>query len=161
MGNSAIRQAPADAYGYISYSHDDRKYAERLSRHLLPAVWEELGIDFWMDNSIAAGDRWDENISGVLAQANVFVVCMSANYLASEFIYNIELPTIRKRSRLSHGLIIPVILKPCSWWGFVDDLQVIPTRNGRVVPISDWRPQENGYHEAAVQVVRAVGAISP
>lgn len=156
MGHDAAGQGLSDAYGFISYSHDDREYVQRLSRHLLPAARAELGIDFWLDDSITAGDRWNETMSDVLARANIFVLCMSANYLASEFIYNAELPTIKKRSRVSQGLMIPVILKSCSWWGFVGDLQVVPTRNERVLPISNWRPQEDGYHEATSQIIHAI-----
>ena len=156
MVHDAAAQRRSEPYGFISYSHHDREYVQRLCRHLLPAARAELGTEFWMDDSINAGNRWDKTMSDVLAQANIFVLCMSADYFAADFIYNSELPTIEKQSRLSQGLVIPVILKPCSWWGFVGDLQVIPTKNGRVLPISNWRPQEGGYHEATKQVIQAI-----
>lgn len=155
MGDEISREGLSGVYGFISHSHHDRDYVHRFCQHLLPAA-QELGVDFWVDDSIAAGERWNAEMSKVMAGANVFVLCMSVDYLASEFVYNTEIPTIRKRCVSSGGLIVPVILKRCSWWGFVGDIQAAPTRNGRVLPISDWRPRDNGFHEAALRVIDAI-----
>src|ERR1700722_12033299 len=53
-------------------------------------------------------------------------------------------------------LIIPVILALCSWWGFVDDLQVVPTSKGRVSPISNRHPHESGYVQATFEVIQGI-----
>jgi hypothetical protein len=156
MGHDAINPELADVRGFISYSHKDQGLVRRLVMHLIPAARAESGIDFWRDDSITAGMLWSEAHAEAVAQASVFILCMSANYLASEFIYNAELPTIKKQSRVRGALIIPVILTPCAWWGFVDDLQVVPTNKGRVSPISNWHPHEKGYVRATVEIIQRI-----
>jgi hypothetical protein len=156
MSRDTVNRELSDVRGFISHSHKDRAAVQRLAMHLIPTARTELGVDFRRDDSITAGTLWSEVHAEAVAQASVFIVCMSANYLASEFIYNTELPTIKKQSRVRGALIIPVILAPCSWWGFVDDLQVVPTNKGRVSPISNWHPHESGYVQATVEIIQGI-----
>jgi hypothetical protein len=128
----------------------------RLSLHLIPAARAELGVDFWTDASVTAGSSWTEMHGDIIPHASVFILCMSADYLASEFVYNAELPTIIKQSWSRGALVIPVILRPCAWWGFVGDLQVVPTNKGRVIPVSDWHPHEKGYFRAAFEIIQGI-----
>jgi hypothetical protein len=141
--------------GYISYSHADLKYVSRLKSHL--RIMQTTGdrIDFWADAEITAGDEWYDAVSGAIATADVFIACMSSDYLASEFRYREEWPRITERVRAG-ALLVPVILRQCAWFGFVDTLQPVPTDKGRLRPILDWRPQEDGYHRAAVQIAEAI-----
>jgi len=156
MSHDTVNPELSDVRGFISYSHKDQAPVQRLAMHLIPAARAEWGIDFWRDDSTTAGTLWSEVHAEAVAQASVFIVCMSANYLASQFIYNTELPTIKKQSRVRGALIIPVILAPCSWWGFVDDLQVVPKNKGHVSPISNWHPHERGYAQATVEVIQGI-----
>ena len=156
MSDPAVSFGASGARGYMSYSHDDHEAVQRLSRHLIPSARAVLGIDFWTDAAVTAGGHWSKMVADALARANVFVLCMSANYLASEFLYNIEFPAIKARIETSGALAIPVILSPCSWWGFVGDYQAVPARGGRIVPISNWRPLEDGFREAATQVIHGI-----
>ena len=156
MSHDIVNPELSDVRGFISYSYKDQAPVQQLAMHLIPTARAELGIDFWRDDLITAGTLWSEVHAEAVAQASVFIVCMSANYLASEFIYNTELPTIKKQSWVRGALIIPVILAPCSWWGFVDDLQVVPKNKGRVSPISNWHPHETGYVQATVEVIQGI-----
>jgi hypothetical protein len=156
MDHDTASHGLSDLRGYISYSHEDLDMVRRLSSHLIPAARTELGIEFWTDASIKAGRLWSEEISDAIARANIFILCMSADYLASEFLYHVELPAIRQRSLSSDALIVPLIMRQCAWWGFVGDFQAVPTHNGRVLPIANWRPRENGYRQAAVEIMQAV-----
>ena len=156
MSGGVARQEPRSPRGFVSYSRADREPVQRLLRHLSPVAQHEFGVSFWSDSSITAGSLWDHEIANAIAQADIFILCMTADYLASEYLYYREFPAIRKRLDASNGLILPVILKDCAWWGFVGDFQVAPVKNGRIVPISNWHPQENGFHAAAVQITDAI-----
>ena len=150
------QERPQNARGFVSYSHEDRDAVEHLLRHLKPVASVELGISFWSDSAVTAGSRWADETAIAIERADVFIVCMSAAYLASKYVYYREFPAIKERRETAGALMIPVILKPCSWWGFVGDLQVAPVRDGRVLPISQWRPQYSGYHAAAEQIGAAM-----
>jgi hypothetical protein len=96
---------------FISYSHKDAHWLERLQIHLKPIEREGI-IDLWDDTKIAAGVQWKVAIMGALATARVAVLLISANFLASDFIAEHELPTLLKRAQTEGTTIIPIILSP-------------------------------------------------
>lgn len=99
---------------FVSYSHADADYLARLKVHLRP--FERLGlVDVWSDTRIHAGQQWRNEIREAIAHAGAAILLISADFLASDYIINNELPPLLN---LSHGKgmsIIPVILKPCAY----------------------------------------------
>lgn len=142
--------------GYISYSRVDADDVSRLEAHLRGMSTGAERVDFWTDAVITDGEPWFDRIAAAIETADVFIACMSADYLASEFRYHVEWPRILHRVRTSLALVVPVILRPCMWYGFVDTFQAVPRVKGRVRPVSNWRPQESGYHHAALAIAEAI-----
>jgi len=97
---------------FISYSHHDRAYLDRLLIHLKPLEKEGL-IDLWIDTRLRPGDRWKKEIENALNKANVAILLVSADFLASDFITANELPPILRNAEDSGTRIIPLIVKPC------------------------------------------------
>ena len=98
---------------FVSYSHQDSEYLDRLQVHLSP--FERDGIDTWADTKIKAGQDWQHEIDAALNQAIAVILLISADFLASEFITNKELPPLLLKAQTEGVTIIPVILKPCAW----------------------------------------------
>ena len=63
---------------FISYSHADKDWLERLKRHLKPLV-REGRLDCWDDTHIRPGDDWKQEIRSALDTAQVAVLLISAN----------------------------------------------------------------------------------
>ena len=97
---------------FISYSHKDHEYLDRLMIHLRPLEKQRL-IDPWVDTRLLAGDKWKKEIEKALRSAKVAVLMVSADFLASDFIIDNELPPLLQAAEHNGTLIIPVILKPC------------------------------------------------
>lgn len=97
---------------FISYSHSDREYLNRLLVHLKPLEKEGL-VDLWADTRLRAGDRWKNEIEKALARATVAILLVSADFLASDFITENELPPLLRDAEERGTRIVPVILKPC------------------------------------------------
>jgi nucleoside 2-deoxyribosyltransferase len=97
---------------FISYSHSDRDYLDRLLVHLKPLERDGL-IDLWVDTRLRAGDRWKKEIEKALNRANVSVLLVSADFLASDFITDNELPPLLKSAEEKGMRIVPLIVKPC------------------------------------------------
>jgi len=97
---------------FISYSHNDREYLDRLLIHLKPLEKEGL-IDVWADTRLKAGDQWRVEIKKALDRASVAILLVSADFLASDFITENELPPLLRKAQEQGTRIIPVILKPC------------------------------------------------
>jgi hypothetical protein len=99
---------------FVSYSHQDTDFFKRLQVHLAPVVRKGL-VDIWSDTEINTGDDWRQEIENALQSASAAILLVSADFLASEFIVNNELPTLLEAARTRGTQIIPVILKPCAF----------------------------------------------
>lgn len=97
---------------FISYSHKDKNYLERLTVHLKPLEKKGL-IDAWSDTRISAGDLWKKEIEKALRETQVAILLVSADFLASDFIVDNELPPLLEAAANDGATVIPVILKPC------------------------------------------------
>ena len=97
---------------FISYSHKDSKWLQRLQIHLRPL--EKLGIiDMWDDTRIRPGAKWRNEIEKAIKRARVAVMLISADFLASEFIIDNELAPLLQAAASEGALILPVIISPC------------------------------------------------
>ena len=97
---------------FISYSHKDKEFLERLQVHLTPLVRNEI-IDYWDDTKITTSAKWHDEIDMAIKSAQIAILLVSADFLASDFIANNELPPLLT-SAANDGLkIMSVILKPC------------------------------------------------
>jgi hypothetical protein len=94
---------------FISYSHADKEWLERLKRHLKPLVREGL-LDCWDDTHIRPGDDWKREIQNALDTAQVAVLLISADFFASDFIDENELPPLLTAAQAKGVRILPVIL---------------------------------------------------
>jgi hypothetical protein len=101
----------ADTNVFISYSHRDGRWLDRLNIHLTP-VQRDVNADVWSDTRIKSGDKWRQELESAVDRANVAVLIISPDFLASQFIYDNELPPLLQSAELRGALILPVIASP-------------------------------------------------
>jgi hypothetical protein len=97
---------------FVSYSHKDERWLERLMVHLAP-LEKLLQIDMWADTRIRPGSLWREEIRTELSRAKIAILLVSADFLASEFIRTHELPPLLTSAELRGVAILPLIVSPC------------------------------------------------
>jgi hypothetical protein len=95
---------------FISYSHQDKAWLERLQVHLKPL--EREGMTIWDDTKLKPGSPWQDEIRQAIAVAKVAVLLISADFLASDFIAEKELPPLLKAAKAGGAVILPIIVSP-------------------------------------------------
>ena len=109
---SASSAAPIELF--ISYSHKDEPLREKLDTHL--SLLKRQGvIDAWHDRRIGAGHEWAGAIDEHLNSAAVILLLVSADFLASDYCYDLEMKRALERHDAGDARVIPVILR--RWTG--------------------------------------------
>jgi TIR domain len=127
---------------------------DQLRMHMAMLRREEL-ITEWYDREIEAGSEWRDEIECELEAADVILLLVSANFLASDFCYEKEMTRAVERARRGEALVIGVMLRPVNGW---DDspfaeFQVVP-RDAR--PISKWSNQDEAYADVVQRIQAAL-----
>lgn len=100
---------------FISYSHQDSKWVDRLKIHLKALSKVKNNIDYWVDTRIRVGSKWREEIQQAIERANVAILLISTDYLASDFIANNEIPPLLEKAEKNGCRIMPLIVSPCAF----------------------------------------------
>lgn len=99
---------------FISYSHKDEKWKDRLVKQL--EVLKLHGeFDTWDDRRIQAGVDWYDEIKKALSEVDAAVLMISADFLTSDFILKEEIPVLLQRKSEENMKIFPLIVRPCPW----------------------------------------------
>jgi TIR domain len=87
---------------FISYSHKDKEWLERITITMKPLVHGEI-ITVWDDRNIFPGTNWFEEIRKAISLARIAILLVSQRFLASGFIQREEFPELLKRREQGMG----------------------------------------------------------
>jgi len=99
---------------FISYSHKYRAFLEQFWIHLSP-LEEDYGLQRWDDTRIQPGDIWLDEIERALKRAQVALLLVSPDFLASAFIRRKELPPLFEAAKNEGLTILWLPIRACSW----------------------------------------------
>lgn len=98
---------------FISYSSKDKKWLRLIKDTLAPFI-RKNELDIWDDTRLQAGDKWRDEIAVALDQASIAVMLVSRNFLASDFIAEVELPVLLDAAARKGLRIIWVAVGDCA-----------------------------------------------
>lgn len=111
-------------------------------------------IDGWHGGKIKPGEKWDESVKNALHECEVVLFLVSSDFLASDYINNIEIKIAFERYEKGEIKIIPIILRPCVWnENELSKFQALPKRGK---PLSTWENIDEGLYNVTKGITRVV-----
>jgi hypothetical protein len=148
--------APRPLEIFYSYAHEDESFRLELEKHL--SLMRRNGeIAGWHDRNISAGTDWKDSINEHLESAHIILLLVSADFLASDYCYEIEMKRALERQNEGQARVIPVILRNCDWSSApFSRLQALPKG---AKPIRNWNDPDEAYQHVVAGIREAVSQI--
>src|SRR5215471_4271192 len=143
---------------FYSYSHEDEKLRDKLEKQL--SLLQRRGlIVSWHDRCIGAGQEWREQIDAHVRSAHIILLLISADFIASDYCYGVEMQTALERQGKHEAVVIPVILRPVDWSSApFGRLQALP-RDGK--PVTKWDDEDEAFADVARGIREVVARFQP
>jgi hypothetical protein len=138
-------QTPVNVF--FCYAPEDEELCVELERHLA-LLQREGAVRSWNSRAIGAGKDWRVEVSGWMDRADVILLLVSADFLASEALDE-ELRRARLRDKSE---IVGVLLRPCDYkHGALEDLLVLPRPAGKAdpLPVTAWASTDEAFAQVA------------
>jgi hypothetical protein len=116
---------------FCSYAHEDEVYVRALRTSLRPLERQGL-IEWWHDREIIPGQEWREAIDENLQAADIILLLISPDFMASDFAYEEEMQRAITRHERGEASVIPIIVRRT-------DLEGAPFKHLQSLP-KDLRP---------------------
>jgi TIR domain len=143
---------------FFCYAHEDEPLLKRLKIHLTLMQRQGL-IDIWHDRDISAGTEWEREICEQLNSAQIILLLVSPDFMASEYCYGTEMKQAIERHNRKEARVIPVILRPIDWQDILGNIQALPT-DAKPVLSSFWHSPDDAFFDVAQGIRKVVGEIS-
>ncbi|WP_199693819.1 TIR domain-containing protein [Sorangium cellulosum] len=140
---------------FISYVPEDERHRTRLEVHLGLMMRQGL-LRMWHRGRVGAGEVVDTTAAASLERAWLVLLLVSADYLASEECFTLEMSRALARHERGEAQVIPVLLHACDWASApFGTLRVLPTGSK---PVSSWRNRNEAWADVARGIRRLVEA---
>ena len=133
---------------FYSYSHKDEELRDELETHLKLLQRQGL-INQWSDRQIKGGSEWEREIDRSLESADLVLLLVSADFIASDYCYDIEMQKALERHRAERTRVIPIILRDVDWQSAPFGELIALPKDGKAVTTWDnrdtaWKNVEEG-----------------
>ena len=154
-GRDAVRKQGGEmATIFFSYSHLDEGLRDRLETALATMKRQHL-IDTWHDRRLPAGDDFDHGVRVELERADVILLLVSPDFIASDYCHDVEMNRALERHHAGEARVIPVILRACDWHPMPFGRLLAAPRDGK--PVKSWPDLD----EAFLDVVKMIRSALP
>jgi tetratricopeptide (TPR) repeat protein len=135
------------------YSHRDEHYLEALKTWLVGLYREGL-IEQWHDRKISPGQEWDKDIADDLKSADMVLLLVTPDFMASAYVYEKEISLAEDRHARGKARVIPIIVRPADWeWASFGKLQALPKD---AKPITRWPDRDEAWLDVLKGIQQAV-----
>ncbi len=153
---------------FVSYSHKNTQWVTKIKNQLI-GLRRSNFIKDWTDQEILPGEKWDKKILEQIKKADVFILLLSADFMASDYIWDVELKKAFER-KSPFPKIIPIYIESFDFEAIpaiagikISDLQMIPKKvaTQELIPISSWDNEAEALREVAIAIKRTIQEATP
>lgn len=138
---------------FYSYSHADEQLRNALETHLSIMKRQNI-IEEWHDRKILGGTNWDTEIDSRIEKADIILILVSPDFIASEYCYGKELSSALSLHESGRAKVVPLIVRPVDWQDTVlGKLQALPKD---AIPVTTWK----NYDEAWLDIAKGLKAVA-
>lgn len=138
---------------FFSYSHADEDLRDMLEKHLMALKHQGL-IDTWHDRRIEVGTALDGEIDRNLNEADVILLLVSADFIASRYCYDVEMRRAIERHKAGEARVIPIILRPCDWRDTPFGNLLAAPKDGKA--ITTWPNLDEAFLDVVTSIKRVL-----
>jgi chaperonin GroEL len=140
---------------FCCYAREDQPFLMTLKKHLLPLQREGL-ITVQADIDISPGEEWEQKIGYYLNTAQIILLLLSPDFMASDYCYSKEMKRAMERHGLGEAYVIPIILRPTHWsQTMLGKLQALPT-NAEPLTSRHWDTPDEAFFDVVGGIEKAV-----
>lgn len=151
---AALRRRPEPITVFYSYSHEDEDLRNELETHLAPLRRSGL-IREWHDRKIIAGQDWDKEISRYLESAELILFLISADFINSSYIFDVEVKRALERQIAGHAAVVPIILRPVVW-RIIPELGRLQALPEGALAVTEWPSRDLAFVSVCEGIVALV-----
>jgi hypothetical protein len=136
---------------YIVSDPKDESFRDELAKNLKP-----LALDIKHEGTIDPGTDREEAIKEGINKADIILLMVSADFLASDDLYKTEWPLTLKRQQEGKCQVIPIITRACEWQQLAEltQMPIILPRKGLEIgkAISAWEDSDEAYSRIVKEI---------
>jgi TIR domain-containing protein len=150
------RKPEMPVHVFYSYSRSDEALLVELDEHL-SELKRDGPLEIFWDRDLQPGIEWHSEIKDELKEADVVLLLVSPEFLASRYCRQVELPATLDLHDCGLTSAIPIILRPCSWHETsLGRLQALP-RGGK--PVIQWTDRTEAWADTASKISTVIQRI--
>jgi hypothetical protein len=135
------------------YSSADEQWLHKLEIHLSLLKHQSL-ISFWHAQLIAPGSDWTQEMEQHLETASVILLLISADFLASDYCYSVQMGYALDRQREGKSCVIPLLVRAVDWKEApFAHLRVLPTNTQ---PLASWQDEDRALADVTSSIRQVI-----
>jgi TIR domain/CHAT domain len=153
-GQSEVKTQPIEVF--ISYAHEDKLLRDRLAIQLANLRRQGVIRD-WFNGDVIPGTEWRKQIQQHIESAQIILLLISADFMASEFCYSTEMMKAIQRHKDGNVRVLPILLRPTDYEGApFAELRMLPTDNK---PLTRWPNHDDAFENIVKGIRRAINEL--
>lgn len=141
---------------FYSFADEDEPFRKALETHLSTLKWQGLVSD-WHHRQIVAGEDWKTAVDKHLEAADIVLLLVSVDFVASEYCWGVELERALARHASGAARVIPILVRSADVANApFAHLEVLPKNR---MPVREWADLDRAWTEVAKEIRRIVEEI--